>query len=207
MEIKLIHINETVIVEGKYDKIKLMSVIDAVIIKTDGFSIFKDKEKLALIRSLAEKTGILIMTDSDAAGFKIRHFLEGALPKGTVKHAYIPDIPGKESRKSTPSKEGKLGVEGIPVKALMESLERAGVFYEQLQNGAGKRLVTKADLFEDGFSGGRDSSVKRRTLLKQLNLPQRLSANGLLDVINTMYSYEEYKNAIRQMPENQIPEE
>ncbi|HEX2937611.1 MAG TPA: DUF4093 domain-containing protein [Ruminiclostridium sp.] len=195
----MLHIKETVIVEGKYDKIKLSSLIDAVIIETNGFSIFKDKEKLDLIRRLAEKSGVLIITDSDAAGFKIRHYLNGALPKDKVKHAYIPDILGKEPRKSAPSKEGKLGVEGIPPDAVIKSLERAGVLFEETDNHSEKRLVTKADLFEDGLTGGEDSVGKRKKLLSALNLPQRLSTNGLIDVINTVYSFEEYKEAVKNL--------
>ena len=191
----MIHINETVIVEGKYDKIKLSSLIDAVIIETNGFSIFNDSEKLALIRRLAEKNGVLIITDSDAAGFKIRHFLGGALPPDRVKHAYIPDVFGKESRKNAPSKEGKLGVEGIPADMVMKCLERAGVLYESEQEP--KRRITKADLYDDGLSGGDGSASRRQALLKNLNLPERLSANGLLQVINSILTYEEYKEAAK----------
>ncbi|ADU27604.1 toprim domain-containing protein [Ethanoligenens harbinense] len=190
----MIHIREAVIVEGKYDKIKLSSLIDAVIIETDGFAIFKDAEKLALIRRLAEKRGVLILTDSDAAGFKIRGFLSGALPTGQVRHAYMPDIFGKEKRKTAPSKEGKLGVEGIPPDVIVQSLARAGVLAEQTE--APRRRVTKADLFADGLSGGEQSAEKRRALLRKLQLPERLSANGLLDMLNAMYSYEEYKRAV-----------
>jgi ribonuclease M5 len=193
----LIHIHETVIVEGKYDKIKLASIIDAVIIETNGFSIFKDKEKLALIRKLCDKTGVLIITDSDAAGFKIRHFLGGALPKDKVKHAYIPDILGKESRKEAPSKEGKLGVEGIPVDAVLRCLECAGVLYEPAEKP--RRLITKVDLYELGLSGGQDSASRRQKLLKKLDLPERLSANGLLQVLNVMLTYEEFEIAANEL--------
>lgn len=189
----MIHINETVIVEGKYDKIKLASLIDAVIIETNGFSIFNDREKLALIRKLADKTGVLIITDSDAAGFKIRHFLGGALPTSKVKHAYIPDIFGKESRKATPSKEGKLGVEGIPADVVMSCLERAGVLYEAAE--VPKKRITKSDLFDDKLSGGEGSAARRQKLLQKLDLPERLSANGLLQVLNAVLSYDEYKKA------------
>lgn len=192
----MIHIREAVVVEGKYDKIKLSSLIDAVIVETDGFAIFKDAEKLALIRRLAEKRGVLILTDSDAAGFKIRGFLSGALPVGQVRHAYMPDIFGKEKRKTTPSKEGKLGVEGIPPDIIIQSLARAGVLAEQTETP--RRRVTKADLFADGLSGGRQSAEKRRALLRRLRLPERLSANGLLDMLNAMYSYEEYKRAVEE---------
>lgn len=193
----MIHIKETVIVEGKYDKIKLSSLIDAVIIETNGFSIFKDREKLELIRKLADKNGVLIITDSDAAGFKIRHFIGGALPKSKVKHAYIPDIYGKEPRKNAPSKEGKLGVEGIPAKAVMKSLEDAGVLYETAEGP--KRRITKADLFEDGLSGGEGSAAKRKALLKKLSLPERLSSNGLLQVLNATSTFEEYKRAVEEI--------
>lgn len=193
----MVHINETVIVEGKYDKIKLSSLIDAVIIETNGFSIFKDKEKLSLIRKLADKNGILIITDSDAAGFKIRSYLSGAIPKDKVKHAYIPDIFGKEPRKSEPSKEGKLGVEGIPAAEVIKSLERAGVICENGEHPG--RKITKADFFEDGLSGGDGSAERRRELLKQLDLPSRLSANSLLAVINAIFTYDEYKEAIKNL--------
>jgi ribonuclease M5 len=193
----LIHIKETVVVEGKYDKIKLSSLIDAVIIETNGFSIFNDHEKLNLIRRLADKNGVLIITDSDAAGFKIRHFLGGALPQDKVKHAYIPDIFGKEPRKNAPSKEGKLGVEGVPAEAVMQSLERAGVLYETANKP--RRLVTKADFYEDGLSGGEGSLARRQAMLAMLELPQRLSANGLLQVINAMLTYEEYKEAVKKL--------
>lgn len=195
----MIHIKETVIVEGKYDKIKLASLIDAVIIETNGFSIFNDKEKLALIRRLADKNGVLIITDSDAAGFKIRHFLGGALPTDEVKHAYIPDIFGKEPRKNAPSKEGKLGVEGIPAEIVMKSLERAGVLYDSSEEP--KRRITKVDLYEDGFSGGEGSAEKRRRLLQKINLPARLSANGLLQVLNAILSFEQYKELVRSINE------
>lgn len=193
----MIHIHEAVIVEGKYDKIKLSSLIDAIIIETDGFSIFKDREKLALIRRLARQRGVLIITDSDAAGFKIRGFLNGALPPEQVRHAYMPDIFGKEKRKAAPSKEGKLGVEGIPPAIILQSLKRAGVLAEETEKP--QKRVTKTDLFEDGFSGGPQSAERRRMLLKKLRLPQRLSANGLLEMINAMYTYEEYKQEVMKL--------
>ena len=198
----MIHIKETVIVEGKYDKIKLASLIDAVIIETNGFSIFKDCEKLDLIRKLADKNGVLIITDSDAAGFKIRHFLSGALPPDKVKHAYIPDIYGKEPRKNAPSKEGKLGVEGVPAEAVMKSLERAGVLYEK--KDAPRRNITKTDLYEDGLSGGAGSVSRRRELLSLLGLPQRLSANGLLQVLDATLSFEEYRKVIEKLNEKSL---
>ncbi|MDR3644175.1 MAG: DUF4093 domain-containing protein [Clostridia bacterium] len=187
----MIRIREAVIVEGKYDKIKLSSIIDAVIIETNGFAIFRDAERMELIRRLANKSGVLIITDSDSAGFKIRHFIGGSLPKGCVKHAYMPDIYGKEHRKAQPSKEGKLGVEGIPREAIVRSLENAGVLCEEVREPA--RRITKTDFFEDGLAGGEGSAEKRRRLLERLGLPQRLSANALIDVLNVIEGYEGYK--------------
>lgn len=191
----MIHIKETVIVEGKYDKIKLSSILDAVILETGGFSIFNDRERLELIRRMAEKTGVLILTDSDAAGFKIRHFLGGALPKGTVRHAYIPDLYGKEPRKTQASKEGKLGVEGMPKEAILGALERAGVLCEQPPEPV--RRITKTDFYEDGLSGGADSRVLRAKLLARLSLPERLSPNAMLEVLNAMVTFDEYRALVR----------
>ncbi|HCC00903.1 MAG TPA: DUF4093 domain-containing protein [Ruminococcaceae bacterium] len=199
----MIHIKEAIIVEGKYDKIKLASLLDAVIIETNGFSIFKDKQKLALIRRLAAKRGVLVITDSDAAGFKIRGFLNGALPKEQVRHAYMPDIFGKEKRKAIPSKEGKLGVEGIPPAVIMESLARAGVLAEETEKPT--RKITKSDLFADGFSGGANSAQNRRALLSRLDLPTRLSSNGLLEMLNAMYTYEEYRQTVDKLIKEDSP--
>lgn len=180
--------------EGKYDKIRLESLIDATIIQTDGFAIFKDKEKQRLIRRLAEKNGILILTDSDSAGFKIRSFLGGSIPKELVTHAYIPDVLGKEKRKNAPSKEGKIGVEGMRTQALMDALSKAGVLYEETLEPV--RKVTVTDLFEDGLSGGENSQAKKKALLKHLDLPERLSTSSFLQLINTFMTYDEYKSAV-----------
>jgi ribonuclease M5 len=182
-----------VIVEGKYDKIKLSSIIDAVIIETGGFSIFKNREQLELIRKLAVAKGVIIMTDSDRAGFMIRNFLSGALPKDRVRHVYIPDVKGQERRKSEPSKEGKLGVEGISKELITKSLERAGIPFNETVRPV--RRITKLDLYEDGFAGGFKSLEKRRRLLTRLGLPLRLSSNMLVDVLNAMMSYDEYRQA------------
>lgn len=191
----MIKLTQAVIVEGKYDKIRLESLLDATIIPTDGFAIFKDKEKQKLIRRLAEKNGILILTDSDSAGFKIRSFLGGSIPKERVTHAYIPDVLGKERRKTEPSKEGKLGVEGMRTQALIDALEKAGVLCEQTQEKA--RAVEVIDLYEDGLSGRENSQEKKATLLKYLDLPQRLSTSAFLQLINTFMTYEEYKQAVK----------
>lgn len=186
----MIHIKQAVIVEGKYDKIKLSSIIDGVIITTNGFSVMKNKETLNLIRFFAENNGIIILTDSDSAGFKIRNYIKGAIKNGNIINVYIPDIFGKEKRKASPSKEGKLGVEGIDKNILLQAFENAGVFSEEKTEN--RESVTRTDLFEAGFSGGINSSEKRKAFLKKLNMPQLLSTTGMLDIINTMMSREEF---------------
>ncbi len=186
----MIHLNEAVIVEGKYDRIKLQSVLDAVILETHGFSIFKDKEQMALIRRMAETHGVVVLTDSDRAGFLIRNYLRGALPAGRVKHVYIPDIYGKERRKRQPSKEGKLGVEGIPPRVLEESLRRAGVPFETA--AAPAQRITKADLYEAGLTGRENSLARRTRLLIHLQLPRRLAPNGMLEVLNALLTRQEF---------------
>ena len=184
----MVKIKEAVIVEGKYDKIKLSSIVDAPIIQTDGFGIFKDKELQRLIRMLAEKNGILIMTDSDSAGFKIRSFIGSTVDKKYIKHAYIPDIFGKEKRKTEASKEGKLGVEGVPESVIIEALERAGVLYENVEEPS--RPISKTDMYELGLSGHADSSARRSALLKHYNLPSRMTSNALVDVLNCITDYD-----------------
>ncbi len=164
----MIKIKEAVIVEGKYDKIKLSSIIDAPIVTTDGFGIFKDKEKQKFIRSLAEKRGILILTDSDSAGFMIRSFLGGSIKKEYIKHAYIPELFGKEKRKIQASSEGLLGVEGVADDVIIKSLERAGVTTEK--SDCEKELITKLDLYEDGFFGTDKCTEKRKQLLDKVSL-------------------------------------
>lgn len=194
----MIKIDRVVIVEGKYDKIKLNSILDAVIIETDGFGIFNDKEKQLLIRRLAETKGLLILTDSDSAGFKIRSFIRGIVPAEQIKHAYIPDIFGKEKRKNEPSKEGKLGVEGVNIRVITEALEKAGVFCEETEE-TNRREITKLDLYEDGLSGKPDSDALRKKLLKHLELPERLTSNALVQILNTFLTYEEYEATIKEI--------
>ncbi len=196
----MLKINEAVIVEGKYDKIKLSAILDTVIIETDGFAIFKDKEKQRLIRFLAEKRGIIIMTDSDSAGFKIRSFIMSITKSENIKNVYIPDIYGKEKRKTEASKEGKLGVEGVDVKIILSALEKAGVICTENTKTEG-REITHTDFFEDGISGGENSSERRKALARQLDLPERISASNLLKIINTYMTYDEYKSAISNMYE------
>lgn len=185
----MIKINEAIIVEGKYDKIKLSSFIDGLIITTDGFSIFKDKEKRELIRTLAQKRGILILTDSDGAGFVIRNHIKGFVPNERIKNAYIPEILGKEKRKTKPSKEGTLGVEGISKEEIIKALEKCGVFGEEKSE---EEKITKIDLYEAGLYGRDDSVQKRDEIKKKLNLPSKLSANAFLDVLNFLMTKEEF---------------
>ena len=189
----MIRIKEAVIVEGKYDKIKLSNFIDGLIITTEGFGIFKNKEKQVLIRRLAQTRGILILTDSDGAGFVIRNFLKGSVPKEKIKHAYIPDIFGKEKRKDKPSKEGKLGVEGISEEILSKVIAASGAectLTEGTKKAPGD--ITKADLFEYGLSGGSNAAKYRAMLKEYLNLPMNMTANSMLDLLNCMMTKEEF---------------
>lgn len=185
-------IREAVIVEGKYDKIKLSSMIDGLIIETHGFQIFRDKKQLSFLRKLADTRGLLILTDSDGAGFQIRHFLSGAIDPSKIKHAYIPDILGKERRKEKPSSEGKLGVEGLPVRILREAILRAGVSCGETAQEAPSRPITKLDLFEAGLTGGEDSASRRRAFLSSVGLPEHLSVNAMIPVLNSMMTYESF---------------
>ena len=193
----MIKIKQAVIVEGKYDKIKLSGIIDAPIIQTDGFGIFKDKELQRLIKMLSEKRGILVLTDSDSAGFKIRSFIGSTVNQKDIVHAYIPDIFGKERRKTEPSKEGKLGVEGVSEEVIVQALANAGVLCETTQEP--ERPITKLDLYELGFTGGEGSSAKRAALLKYYRLPERLSANSLIKVLNCITTYEQFLSDIKEM--------
>jgi len=190
-------IKEAIIVEGKYDKIKLSSFLDALIIETNGFSIFKDKQKLSLIKTLAEKNGILIITDSDSAGFVIRNYLNGTVDPKHIKHAYINEIKGKERRKTSMSKEGLLGVEGLCEDDIMTAIKKAGVYIENSVSTQNKaKQVVLSDLYSDGFYGTDNSSKLRQKLLNKLELPSKLSVKALLKVINQTMSYEEYKGNI-----------
>ena len=197
----MIKIDEAVIVEGKYDKIKLSGILDTIIIETDGFAIFKDKEKQKMIRFLAEKRGLVIMTDSDSAGFKIRSFIKGITKSENVKNVYIPDVYGKEKRKTEFSKEGKLGVEGMKAQVIIEGLKKAGVICDENDKEA-SREITHTDFFEDGISGGENSSQRRKVLARELELPERISSSSLLKIINSYMTYEEYKNIIEKINNN-----
>ena len=190
----MIRVKEAIVVEGKYDKIKLSSLVEGVIIEVGGFGLFKDREKLEYLRALAKARGLIVLTDSDGAGFVIRNYLKGALPKDQVKQAYIPDIHGKERRKRAPGKEGKLGVEGMKPAVLLEALRRAGATFEDRETAAGSMgdPITKADLFALGLTGGTDSAARRQALLKRLDLPEHLTPNGMLEALNLLYSREAF---------------
>ncbi len=194
----MIKIKEAVIVEGKYDKIKLSSIIDAPIVTTDGFRIFRDKEKQKFIRNLAEKRGILILTDSDSAGLMIRSFLGGSINKEYIKHVYIPELFGKEKRKTEKSAEGLLGVEGVPDDVIINALRRAGVMPDSEGSNSAER-ITKYDLYEDGFFGRENCTEKRKLLLSNASLPSALSTNALVEMLNVFMTREEYKKIVKEI--------
>lgn len=194
----MIYVKQPIIVEGKYDRIKLGSVVDALIITTDGFGIYKDKEKMALIRAFAEKDGIIILTDSDGAGFQIRNHIKSCIKNGKIYNVYIPDIFGKERRKEKPSKEGKLGVEGIDVAVLEETFKKAGLFSEEKYS---VEWISRADLLSDGLMGGQGSAQLRKKLFEALKLPEHLSTSGLLEVLNRLYTREQYENVLKKVKE------
>ena len=187
-------IKEVIVVEGRYDKNTLSQVVDATVVTLGGFAVFNDREKLSFLRRLALERGLIVLTDSDGAGFVIRNYLKGALPRDRVKQAYIPDIHGKERRKRAPGKEGKLGVEGMRPQVLLESLRRAGATFldEEDQSTAPKEPITKADLFALGLTGGTGSAARRQALLRQLDLPEHLTPNALLEALNLLYTREAF---------------
>ena len=191
MSEKLI-IKQTVIVEGKYDKSKLKDLIASPVMTTGGFRIFKDKEKQKLIRTIAKTRGVLILTDSDSAGFVIRNFLKGIISEGEILNAYIPEILGKEKRKSLPSKEGKLGVEGMDIEILEKAVRQSGADIVGADIEQRKSEINKADLFSLGLSGRANSKIKREEVLKILDFPLYLSSNEFLGVINSLYSFDEF---------------
>ena len=192
----MIRVKEAILVEGRYDKIKLASLVDGVILEAGGFSLFRDREKLAYLKRLAKERGLILLTDSDGAGFVIRGKLASHIPPEHLKHAYIPDVYGKERRKAKPSKEGKLGVEGMDLATLRAALERAGATILEGEAAPGPASqgepVTKSDLFQLGLSGKADSAQRRKELQRALGLPERLSANGLVQAVNALYSREEF---------------
>ena len=194
----MVKIKEAILVEGRYDKNTLSQILDAPILETSGFGIFKDKKQMALLRQVAEKRGLIVFTDSDGAGFVIRNHVKSAIPAKFLKHAYIPDIQGKEKRKATPGKEGKLGVEGMKPEIILEALRRAGATIEG-EAGISAHAITKQDLMSLGLSGGSDASARRLALLKKLDLPEHMSANAMLQALNLLLTLEELTNIVEAM--------
>ncbi len=198
----MLKIKEAIVVEGRYDKNTLSQIVDAPILETSGFGIMKDKQQLKLLRKVAQSRGLIIFTDSDGAGFVIRNFLKSAIEPKYLRHAYIPDIPGKERRKSAPGKEGKLGVEGMTPQIIAEALRRAGATVLGEENTRSCGDITKQDMMELGLSGGANSSQLRKELLKKLDLPEHMSANALLQAVNLLYTMDELRAIVMQLGEN-----
>ena len=194
----MVRIREAIVVEGRYDKNTLSQIVDAPILETAGFGIFKDKKQMGLLRQVAEKRGLIVFTDADGAGFVIRNHVKSAIPGKFLKHAYTPDIFGKERRKDKAGKEGKLGVEGMKPEIILEALRKAGATIEGEKPSA-SNAITKQDLMELGLSGGADSSAKRLALLKKLNLPEHMSANAMLQALNLLYSLEELERIVSEI--------
>lgn len=194
----MIKIREAIVVEGRYDKNTLSQIVDAPILETSGFGIFKDKQKLNLLRQVAQKRGLIVFTDSDGAGFVIRNHLKSVIPAQYLKHAYIPDIYGKEKRKVAPGKEGKLGVEGMKPDVIVAALRAAGATIDA-ELVCEKAEITKTDFSDMGLSGGKDSSVKRLRLQKRLRLPEHLSANALLQAVNLLLTKDELSELVATM--------
>lgn len=190
---KSVHsVKEVIVVEGRYDKNSLSQVVDAIIIETSGFGIFNNTQRQKLLRKMAESRGLIVLTDSDGAGFVIRNFIKGCVDHSLVKHAYIPDVYGKESRKATASKEGKLGVEGMRPEVLLEALRRAGATIDGDADSLAGQRITKADMFAKGLSGRTGSAERRALIIKALDLPEHMTADGLLDFLNATMSRDEF---------------
>lgn len=193
----MVKIREAIVVEGRYDKNTLAQIVDAPILETAGFGIFKNKEQMDLLRRVAKERGLIVFTDSDGAGFVIRNRIKSAIPASQLKHAYIPDIYGKEKRKSAPGKEGKLGVEGMRPEVILEALRRAGAtFEEEPVQSVPPREITKQDLMDLGLSGSPDAGERRKKLLKACRFPEHMSANAMLQALNLLYTLEEVRNLV-----------
>ena len=192
----MVKIKEAIVVEGRYDKNTLSQIVDAPILETAGFGIFKDKKQMALLRQVAEKRGLIVFTDADGAGFVIRNHIKSAIDGKYLKHAYTPDIFGKERRKATPGKEGKLGVEGMKPEIILEALRHAGATFGGEQEATGG-CISKQDMMRLGLSGGPNSSEKRSKLIKKLDLPEHLSANALLQALNLLMDLDELEQMIK----------
>lgn len=194
----MLKIREAIVVEGRYDKNTLAQIVDAPILETKGFGLFKDPKQLELLRSVAKKRGLIVLTDSDGAGFVIRNHIKSAIPAKYLKHAYIPDVAGKEKRKAAPGKEGKLGVEGMSPEVLLAALKNAGATIEGESTARGNEQITKQDFVEFGFSGGLNASERRKRLQNRLHLPEHMSANALLQALNLLLSREELAEIVRE---------
>ena len=197
----MVKIKEAILVEGRYDRNTLSQIVDAPILETNGFGIFKDKKQMALLRTVAERRGLIVFTDADGAGFVIRNHIKSAIPGKYLKHAYTPDIFGKERRKDKAGKEGKLGVEGMKPEIILEALSRAGATIEG-EDAPQTQTITKQDLMDLGLSGGADASAKRLALLKKLNLPEHMSANAMLQALNLLYNLEELTHMVDNLEKN-----
>lgn len=194
----MLKIREAIVVEGRYDKNTLAQIVDAPILETKGFGLFKDPKQLELLRSVAKKRGLIVLTDSDGAGFVIRNHIKSAIPAKYLKHAYIPDVAGKEKRKDAPGKEGKLGVEGMSPEVLLSALKNAGATIEGESTARGNDQITKQDFVEFGLFGGLNASERRKRLQNRLHLPEHMSANALLQALNLLLSREELAEIVRE---------
>lgn len=194
----MLKIREAIVVEGRYDKNTLAQIVDAPILETKGFGLFKDPKQLELLRNVAKKRGLIVLTDSDGAGFVIRNHIKSAIPAKYLKHAYIPDVAGKEKRKAAPGKEGKLGVEGMSPEVLLAALKNAGATIEGESTARGNDQITKQDFVEFGLSGGLNASERRKRLENRLHLPEHMSANALLQALNLLLSREELAEIVRE---------
>lgn len=194
----MLKIREAIVVEGRYDKNTLAQIVDAPILETKGFGLFKDPKQLELLRSVAKKRGLIVLTDSDGAGFVIRNHIKSAIAAKYLKHAYIPDVAGKEKRKAAPGKEGKLGVEGMSPEVLLAALKNAGATIEGESTARGNDQITKQDFVEFGLSGGPNASERRKRLENRLHLPEHMSANALLQALNLLLRREELAEIVRE---------
>ncbi len=198
----MVKLQQAIVVEGRYDKNTLSQIVDAPILETGGFQIMKDKALLSLLRQAAKSRGLIVFTDSDGAGFVIRNYLKGAIPKEHLYHAYIPDIYGKEKRKASPGKEGKLGVEGMTRQVILDALKRAGATFLEEENTCSHSAVTKADFVDLGLSGGQNSAFLRKKLQKKLDFPEHMSANALLQAVNLLYTLDQLKDFLAEITDD-----